>query len=527
MATEGGPMNKTTYLLTPPLAANDGRIKVLWIDDHFDELIPPATTLIRPWFAVQCVCGPADIKSLIDASGAEAVPGPGDAYDRTGLPFDVYLLDFRLCDRKHVDGWCESPAHQRLGAHAPAAGLLLGLLTALRFSTHPQALLPYSAHEEEFGDTWNLCKTFCPQNIQVLADRSSSKSEAGFSVLLRRVPDLFRKALEHALRDEVIQMPFAERNRWEKRLAGGGTLQATEHLEFVGQYGRRHFLLGGLFYDCCSDNETVPATAVREWLDVVPATGPVIAQALELAGWFWMLRQDPLSQWVYSIIEITRRGGSVSDLPPAPPSLPWLGEWKVAGEHINEVRRLVVLFLLLEEEAHRVELRRRIEGGEDDDAEAFFDYLRLLRREPGTSAAAYDGTPLANALAQRQPEEVSAFMQMLDRVLTACPREAGGPFDSFHLPLFVHLSRRGPLREGDVVRLLDPLPPSWDVTLSLDKSQKVGAGLARLSLDVKSLLAGDGSALSANESSLCRRYARGLMPDSLEWPAWLRHAPAR
>ena len=158
-----------TIVYCTPQFAHDGRIKILCLDDEVADRIakedhyPDVTKRYSPYFAISGVLSLPDLRDVIASSGR--YPSKY-GYDRIEAPYDVYLLDFRMCDSKED---CRLREHIESGVHAPAAGLLAGMLTALRWPTHPQAIVPYSGHGlEEIGDVWHLCRGFCPESIHLV-----------------------------------------------------------------------------------------------------------------------------------------------------------------------------------------------------------------------------------------------------------------------------------------------------------------------------------------------------------------------
>src|SRR5437763_16907196 len=94
------------------------KIRVLWLDDQVLNVRPHISGPYADYFDFEYACGPADVIDLAGQSGRN----PG------GPRFDVLLTDLCLCTDHETCG----TAHAGTGTHAPAAGLLIGLLTALR-----------------------------------------------------------------------------------------------------------------------------------------------------------------------------------------------------------------------------------------------------------------------------------------------------------------------------------------------------------------------------------------------------------
>lgn len=170
---------------TKGFQAADGKLKVLWLDDKYEKLVPPVMRDLEPWYVLTCVDGPGDIAQLISAADREgSQKGGASRYELQGLPYDIYLTDFLLCDAK--DEECPSKEHSESGLHAPSAGFLLGIVTALRWPKHPQCLIPYSGYNEEYGQIWKLLKTLKPPAVEVLWDEKVTKGRVVESETIRQ-----------------------------------------------------------------------------------------------------------------------------------------------------------------------------------------------------------------------------------------------------------------------------------------------------------------------------------------------------
>jgi hypothetical protein len=511
----------TLSVRTTDFKPGDGRLKILWIDDRYHELVPGPAGLEEEmkWFSLVCASGPDDVKALMSKAEEDARAGRHHRpeYELTGLPFDIYLTDFRLCDKKN--GGCDAETHLVKGLHAPSAGFLLGLLTTLRWPEHPQGVIPYSAYDEEFGQIWRLCAPVCPPSVNVLWDERVTKGNREKFELLRLVAPRYRSALYDGLRAEVIQMPFGERDRWESIVADADSVSAQEKAWFVGEYGLRPFLIGALFYDQLDKkNNCVPTTVVREWLSEIPLNDPLEREARRLADFFWELRSSDYSRNVYAFIREFKAGRErPPQLAEKPASFRWLLDFKHSHEtSICRKMRLAVLFLLLREHATRLQ---RPWWHLSPDAERVLEGIGRLRQE--------SPRPVEEVFAAfRDRAEEIGCEDEVDQVLAEIKIFYA---DALQDPIAVLTEQPNmSLSEYDVVRLVDPLPSGWDITLSLDKGKKVGKGLSRLKLsddapefDVKKLLEGNASLLSRAERLAAQRYARELLPSSTNWPAWL------
>jgi hypothetical protein len=508
--------------MTRPLEPGDGRLKVLWLDDTIDRIAPweGEARDYEPWFSLVYASHPAEVRELVEASEYDGLERArlGKLYDAPGMPFDAYLVDFRMCDS--IDEGCSIQAHIDDGLHAPSAGFLVGMLTALRWPKHPQAIIPYSGYDEEFGQIWRLSSYFCPPAISVLWDDSVTKGSRSQRALLRLLPRQCRAAILASTEHGAVCVPLKERDRWSAMLeeGGGAPIPAEERIHTTGEYGARPYLIGALFHDHLDEESgTVSAKPVAGWLSKLPVTDPIEPEARRLAEFYWKMRRSEASEYIHEFARALKEGKRIEGLPEDPPSFPWLCSWKEKGpskdDSIRRIR-LALLFLILREHEHRVRRRhgqkgiseacRRLLSLISYDVESMEDLLEALRHEAW--AAGY---------ADRYHDLIAEFLQVM-RDRPSIP--LSGVAQDWDLDV----------SEADVVRLVDPFPQSWDVRPSLDNASKLGKGLSRLdvgdipSLDVKALLIGDGSSLTPSELMCARRFAREMPLSETEWPRWLR-----
>lgn len=506
--------------LTSILEAGDGRLKGLWIDDKYDDLkLPLDRPNFEPWFSITCADGPEDISALIkDAEGINANRG-SLIYNLKDLPFDFYLTDFRLCDSKEK---CLQQAHLDIGLHAPSAGFLLGILTALRIPEHPQSIIPYSAYDDEFGQIWKLSSRFCPPNLSVLWDETVTKGTRNKDELIKLIPAQYRNALSQALNSGTVHMPFSERDRWEKSLReSNGKVIASEKMWFIGEFGARPILVGAMFYDKLegekktAERAYVATAVIRDWLANLPVVDPIEMEARRLAEFYWRLRNSRYSKDVYSIIREVKSGldPSKAGFPTKPSGFPWLCEWKKGGDEEGcRHLRLAILFVLIQEHSRGLV---RNKGWQSKEDKKFIEIVRSLVAQDKSMDEVLDAL-------SKLPTYGIDLVDQFEKLVVEIHQEK----KSFNVidPVSEVIERLTmPVSKAHVIQLLDPLPSNWDVALSLDKSQKVGRGLSRLvpPLDAERLLDGDGSELKPTEILACRKYARELMSSEQDWPRWL------
>lgn len=505
--------------LTPPLQPNDGRLKLLWIDDLFQQIIPKSISLLEDFFAIKAISHPQNMSDLLNLASQQ--PRQSAIYDRHGLPFDVYLTDFRLRDTKGSN----APTTRELeeGLDAPSGGFLLGLLTALRWPDHPQIVIPYSAYDDEFGQIWILCKRFCPSSLRVLWDETVTKGTRDQGKLLDLIPSEYRSALTDAFHQGILHLPLRERERWESLVQSSTLFSPHQTIEFSGNYGIRPIKIGALFYDKLSpkdkDEGLIPATAIQEFLEKLPKVSPEEWNARKLTETYWILSHSELSRDVYSLIMKLQRGEvKPGDLPINLHSsswfYPWLWNWK---ERYNESAvKLTVLFLLIWEHAARLPLPEIKLSSEaqilyhacpnQEKLQEFYDHLII--KEP------------------KMAEKISLIINELSTYVQKIPETLG--ISLKHKDLESQLLEEGAnlpwlISERDILRLINPFPENWNNTpLSLSNDSFIGKAFYRSNFSVKELLKGNGNWLEEHLRSIARNYARELIPNQDDWPDWLK-----
>jgi hypothetical protein len=511
----------------------DGKIKLLWLDDNYGG-VDPGSKEYGPWFSLTCASGPEEMAELIPSLPAAT---NRQGYSIQGLPADVYLADFRLCDSKDR---CQSKQHSQSGIHAPSAGFLICLLTGLRWPDHPQTIIPYSAYEREFGDIWTLCREHCPRAIHVLWDQSVTKGTRNVAQIFSLVAPQFRETLLTSVNEGIVNIPLRERDRLLKLCASGATCKATEQILTVGEFGWRSFLLGSMFHDLLEGEKHEPSKAhlrtsvLSEWLNKITAIDPIEEEARLLADSYFALRSDPMSVLVYKLIRQYRVAGKsdVSEVYSSPPpSFPWICAWN-RGANGDQRVRLAILFLLVRAHAEKTPSTRMgtsNSGGLWQRVES----LRSSYKDPKAAFEKLAEVAVSGNYGKGGENLLEKYNDFIERLAEsgAVLKEIEDPFAMVLPPL--------PLSQTDVVQLLDPFPESWDATLSLDSSKKIGKGLFRLDppLNLVSLLEGkvqvskaqagqarkgDTAALTEAEFDAVRRYAREFLPARDLWPQWLK-----
>ena len=279
--------------------------------------------------------------------------------------------------------------------------------------------------------------------------------------------------------------------------------------------------MGALFHDALDElNRTVPAEDIGAWISTLPIADPIEREARRLAEFYWKLRWNEVSQDVYSVVRALKQDVEVPGLQPHPPSYPWLCSWKSKGDGRDaSVRRirLAILFLFLREHEDRIQHRRQ-HAEVPDEIRRLLEVIRDDDRDIEELLGDLENSARLDGCLERYHNLIADFLKFL---------ESGALTDPIR---GIIAGRELDVAEADIVRLVDPFPTAWDSPLSLDESTKVGKGLTRLdiedvpSLNMKDLLAGDGSSLTPAEFLCARRFAREFMPSEEDWPHWLRSA---
>jgi len=558
-----------------------GRLRVLFIDDEPDPRWERDPVFDR-YFVTVSVSDSASLQRLIvEGEPTEFFP---DA--RGLLPADLYLADLNMCSDFGLFGHCASANHLRQGLHAPSAGLLMALLTAMRSPRHPQAIVPYSATGESQAQVWNVSQRFCPPAVHVVWNEAVTRGNTPVKEVRWLLSAAYRDALAMGVADAAVHIPMDERDRWTKRLAAASVseIDAAECIELVFDSGSRRVMLGALFFDALDRTGTpsVPSSVVRDWISSIPADAdPLAGESLALAQAYWNMRNSPVSRSLYQEIWIrsrTKHGGkdagkesgrkgsasesvssgsgtTVNDADavpsgPAMPVFPSLLEWK-QGKHGRSLVRLAFIYLLLFEYLVRL-----------DAVDAVTDEHEEVRDEWERAVPRLQAMKVANRPAEHQPEinvdavlaevckrlaskyEVewrdtniaAKFADLQRRVADSLVLFAlRAPYE--HDPLeapFGEDDAGTPLSELAVIQLVDPLPLTPPVSLTLDTGKGLGDKLGRLwsskgdsdrTSEYKLLLGGKAIAkrlLSESELLCARHFLMDRRVTNADWPEWLQ-----
>jgi len=507
---------------TRPPEQNDGRLNVLIIDDKAlqDEKLPDETEVLEqhysPWFAVTVATGVDDVHPLFERTVGKPEPSP----------FDVYILDYRLCDTPA----CDDPDHLRNGTHADGAGLLLGIRAARVWPDHVQAHIPWSAFPKDGESILALTSAMSDSDTIHVTDPSKTCKVEGGPVALPTVLEehaapAYREALRASivagkaafpagLVDEISRLLDAE-EEW---------VDADIQIHLTTPTGLRTLSLGALFFEMkklIGGRAKVPSRAIRDLFSTPRPGGPIVERAKRLAELYWSLRTSKISCVNYSAIrhqKIPRFYNTV---------YPWLGDpmWR-RGEHdCSGIRvfRLSITFLLLFE--HRLRLDTlKLAPSLDDDGLKLVRTLEKIYHKMNPSFLKEGGLG---------EKAAAAFEKML---------RAEEELKGTDMAVIDLSALKGPIADWSVLQLVDPLQApivekngSRKYSSTLGAGTKVSVGFTRLlagsrvgsdecTLDPRELLLGDAAAtrkmLLPEEWDAVIRFASELMPRK-DFPAWL------
>ena len=499
--------------ITAPYS-NDGRLNILVVDDMAGGTLPLPTNELdprlgddsrpfSPWMSITL------IGELDDIGQLENRPVASNQLDelRQGpRPFDVYILDYRLCDSQDH---CKDMSHQLNGSHHPAAGLLAGVLAAQKWPHHVQALIPWSAYTGDAVGFWAVYSRVQADSLTITDPGKINKTTDNNLqlVLHRHAAPTFRAALKRGLIDGKVAMPMGEYERVTGLLHDGDDwIDAETTIGYSTAEGLRDFKLGSLFFDLkkrISGRPSVPVNAVRELVGSVQRSDPIYQRARQLAELFWMLRMTDLSHQYYAAIRHNR-------MPEFETTMPWIGHhmWRLSRTERNRdgIRslRLAILFLLLFEYRLRLNAAKLTDGMFDEKS---FGVLRYLDHAYHTQDIDSLGEFMNDSAEAAEVLPTIEKIKKMNESIRA--KGIASALDLVTLQL--------PLTECDIVQLFDPLPaPSGgEYASSLAKGSKIRAGLERL-LDGEAIGA-PGRTLAIATLPLCDvRAARAMLLEE-EW----------
>lgn len=481
------------------------RLGMDWIDDK-PEIFP----------------GKAHARTLSYFFELNLMSTPEEIAART-LAADIHITDLRLSEAKVVTD----------AALAPAAGLTATVIRALQTREHPAVILPYSAHQEEFGSQWALLQLFRPSGLHVVWDETINKSRDKFALINRAIKE-YRTAVQHGTSIGVVDLTIAERERLRGicREAEHGKISGFDILTMATHRGPREILLGSLFYDKLEiigkygyvDECYLKARDLEAWLISLPEPSDAIVQAERISGLFWIVAHSKESEALYQNTKAAKH------------ELAWLcgGDWhQIEDVDSWSIVRLALLFLLIRETGFRAAHAKL------DDAELADQSEEAAVFDPLKPEADHGGD-----IAPKKRELLALYRERVEKGLDICTGE-----DSQVNPKLEELAEtlRGipiasvsgwdlmlPMQDQDVVRLIDPLQQVQKGSLltSLGNAERYGKAMMgkdnkgrwRLGrpLNVRRLLRGDIASLTSTEKGCICRFALQHIPPDSGWTAeWI------
>ena len=321
-----------------------GRLKVLWIEDHAENL--PLKSVAEAFWnkrvTVDWCDSPESAIDLYQNDENMEKPSPSQTYDLAHAPYDVIIADCKL----------DSPSDHSLAAEAPAAGLFTAVLAALKYPNYPVVIIPYSASRDEYESIWKLLQLVCPQSIHIFWEQNVLELE---NTLLRTLAREYRCALKKSLNEGIVYVSPSEARRL-LQINKNGKIDAKELITLKTPWGQRSIRLTVLFFDK-QGHGNLPADPIHKWIEENVQWSEEENRALELADEFWKMRESCQSQIIYLIAQLAQRGPNWKrQLEPYRSKESLKGkDWLANRESDASVQKLTMIFLIIRELAWRYE----------------------------------------------------------------------------------------------------------------------------------------------------------------------------
>lgn len=260
----------------------------MWIDDRVDLFKPDEIPAgYDRYFEFQ---REYDLQRIAAISPRSAQP--------IEVEFDLAITDFNLVPRDKPRA--QGDVVKEAGLEADAAGFLIGVLAAANRPYRPQAILPYSGDQRQFGVVWQLARYFAPHYIAIAPQTTRSKLTSVSDLdAFGGATEAFRQSLATFLaRDACALSPGSEAlidelsNDPQARIAVDQTIE----LRFANE--SRAFLVGSLFYDRIERprrDTHIDAAHVVEYFRPAVEGSAIIRDARSIADEAWKSSQTPLS----------------------------------------------------------------------------------------------------------------------------------------------------------------------------------------------------------------------------------------
>lgn len=476
----------------------ESRLQVLWIEDNA-ERFAIKLSMLNAWedrcFRVRAV---GDLEQLLDFRPCS---------ERTEYPdFDVAVCDFNLVGGQLIDREA-----QAAGLGARAAGLMIGVLLALREPGRPRAIVPYSGSPEEFGDNWLLLKNYLPSAVVLADEFDADKLEK--PMVFASASAAFRTSIER-LAQQVLVHFSDDTVRWFLAVAEDPAALSDRHreIEIVYSGGIRRMPAAALFYreellDSGESASSNMAAAIRDFVGRIDLQNPDLKAARSLAAEYWHRSTSEQS------IEAYERGSA--DVEPG--GVAERGRWLIKEQYNNWVKSFAALELCIRAYVEQVSVPEaldlawlKIENASAVDINAVHD---LVLADADGSARSFFSDCLLSLLEEQREAGVTDFETLMDRLsgLDTSPNR----LESW---------------EERWVRAVDPVPRRGQATRTVNAREMIGRGLSRYFTErvgapdnagaAKGIIQG-APVLPPALAMMAKRFAYELIPPRLTKPQFV------
>lgn len=479
-------------------------LRILWIEDRVQDWPRKLKLYISKFIEIVYVDGPQAVEALTN-----------DVEYKNILPADIYICDFRLSEGG--DGY--TPEIHQLVSKAPAAGFLIGMLTAVKWPNVPQVLLPYSGFEDEFGSTFELAKMFCPSSIYLENAVSTSKISDAHTDMIDNGCKSFRKALVNHHKEGKVSLDSQTKKIICDILENGDDLSLEQKLTFKVNHKVRNIFAGALFFDCLPHgisvvNEKVPFKDVLDFAQEF-SSDPLSMLARKVSDFYWSMYQQKTSSACYQMLLNKKQAGK--ELPdnmffvknsPAICRLKYQG---LDEDEVKTVRRLSILFLYIR---FRVFFDMKTELS--DTAEDFKSYRSGESKQDIIDAL--KRKVLDELIGNSSSFDRTYLLEQLDGLLSMLEIDEENIKSTVSI---IKSSTVGNSLSVELTRLIQPFPPSSTADTKFSAHTSLGKFLIN-NLDFHpAKLLDETIEITNYEYEMAREFANEIIPDRASLPKWL------
>lgn len=481
---------------------NDGRLQIIWIEDQAERFAIKLTTLDKDdakCFQVRAV---GELEELLTfrSGGAGGLEYP---------QFDIAVCDFNL-----VSSEFEVEGVEEAGLKAQAAGLMIGVLLALREPGRPRGIVPYSGSPEQFGENWRLLKSYLPEAVVLSEEFEASKLARG--AVFAAAASAFRESIVRLAADARLHFRD-ETVHWLLAVADDPVKLDDQHrnLEIIYSGGTRSIATAALFYsehirDSVAGGNAHVAAAVKNFVQQLNLTSEDTRAGRQLADTYWRTSTSPASLAAYGV-PVEGIGGAGRETARWLTTESGFGEWSKAFAAIDLCIRAYV------EQVSVIEALDLVWWELDDASSVDITEVQALVLD---FVDAPEGSFFAGCLAalidDLREDAVFDFETLKDRV--SGMQASRNPVE---------------LWEERWVRAVDPMPKSGQAVRNVGPRERIGTGLSRYLTErldapvqpgaAKGII--QGAALLPPElMTMARRLAFEMIPPRLTWPSFLARA---